>query len=53
MRRIGLKWLQPGMVMERPVYGKGGRILLDKGITLKRKLHQETGGFWGISCICL
>jgi len=45
MRRIGLKWLQPGMVLERPVYGKGGRILLDKGIALKESYIRRLADF--------
>ncbi|MDR9757308.1 MAG: HD-GYP domain-containing protein [Thermacetogeniaceae bacterium] len=48
MRRMGLKWLQPGMVLERPVYGKGGRILLDKGITLKESYIRRLADF-GVS----
>lgn len=34
MRKIAVENLHPGMILERPVYARGGRILLDKGIKL-------------------
>ncbi|MDH7578397.1 MAG: HD-GYP domain-containing protein [Bacillota bacterium] len=35
MRRIPVEKLEAGMQLARPIYSKGGRVLLDKGIKLK------------------
>lgn len=45
MRRVGLKWLHPGMILEKPVYSRGGRILLDKGVELKESYIKRLADF--------
>lgn len=45
MRRVVLEKLQPGMILERPVYARGGRVLLDKGIKLKGSYIRRMAEF--------
>lgn len=45
MRKVAVENLQPGMFLDKPVYARGGRILLDKGIKLTESYIRRLGEF--------
>lgn len=45
MRKVAVQNLQPGMFLEKPVYTKGGRILLDRGVKLTESYIRRLGEF--------
>ncbi len=45
MRLVPLEEVKPGMKLARPIYAKGGRILLDRGVTLKESYIKRLAEF--------
>lgn len=45
MRRVLVEKLEAGMQLARPIYTKGGRVLLDRGITLKESYIRRLAEF--------